>query len=263
MELSVTRRRASSRTRVRHAAVAGLLAGAIAACDATPHLPSSSGATSTSTPWLTLEDLERAGHAPVLLVRDTVSSQGPLADQPQRVTLADLVRYHGHPCDGLAVGAAGIAYGLGILFPDGVVDRTDLVAATNPSVCYGDVAAYLTGARARYGTLIVDAQLGDEWVLCRRSSNHCVAVVLNAGVKPPELSPLESRLRGEGCAEPLIEQVQRLQKKFALSVLSSPPGRVFTVRQLAAFPYEVGAGRGDVRKARCDAAPVGASGARR
>jgi formylmethanofuran dehydrogenase subunit E len=232
---------------------AGVLLGGLAACSVVSRSPPASGAANVPKP-LTIEEIAHASHAPSVLVRDTVSSLGAMADQPQRVTVADLVRYHGHPCDGLAVSAAGIAYGLGALFPEGVVDRTDMLAATNASVCYGDVAAYLTGSRARYGTLIVDPKLGDAWILCRRSSNQCVEVELIPGIKPADLAPLEARLRGEGCDASLMEQVQRLQKQFALSVLSSPPESVFTVRQLEAFPYESGKGRGDVQKASCNSA---------
>jgi formylmethanofuran dehydrogenase subunit E len=233
-----------------------LLLGGMAACSVVSRPPPAVGAANLSKPWLTIEDIEHASYSQSVLVRDTVSSQGAMADQPQRVTMADLVRYHGHPCDGLAVSAAGIAYGLGILFPEGVVDRTDMLAATNASVCYGDVVAYLTGSRARYGTLIVDSKLGDAWILCRRSSNQCVEVALIPGIKPADLAPFEARLWGEGCDARLMEQVQRLQKQFALFVLSSPPERAFTVRRLEAFPYELGKGRGDVQKASCNSAQV-------
>jgi hypothetical protein len=58
---------------------------------------------------LTLAEAAAMPYAPVVKVVDTVSSLGPLATEPQVVTLADLVRDHGHPCDGLLVAAAGIA----------------------------------------------------------------------------------------------------------------------------------------------------------
>jgi len=51
-------------------------------------------------------------------VVDTVSSLGPLATTPRTVTLDDLVRFHGHACDGLVVAAIGVGYGLRELFPD-------------------------------------------------------------------------------------------------------------------------------------------------
>ena len=195
--------------------------------------------------------LAAARFAPAVKVVDTVSSLGPLATVPQPVTLADLVRYHGHPCDGLVVAAAGIAAGLERLFPGGVVDRTDLVAAANASPCYGDAAAYLTGARARYGTLVVDSSLGDVWILHRRSNGATVRVSLRPGIKPAELPGLEGELRSRGCDRPLMARVAALQDELIRRVLATDPAAVFEVAALPAFPYPVAAPRADTLKAGC------------
>lgn len=192
-----------------------------------------------------------AKFAPVVRVVDTVSSLGPLATVPQTVTLADLVRDHGHPCDGLVVAAAGVAYGLKLLFPEGVVDRTDLVAAANASPCYGDVTAYLTGTRARYGTLVVDKDLGDAWVLHRRSTGATVRVSLKPGIKPAELAGLETALRATGCDRTLMTRVAAVQDELIRRVLSTDPAAVFDVAALPAFPYPIAAPRADTLKARC------------
>ncbi len=195
--------------------------------------------------------LAAARFAPVVKVVDTVSSLGPLATVPQTVTLVDLVRYHGHPCDGLVVAAAGIAAGLERLFPGGVVDRTDLVAAANASPCYGDAAAYLTGARARYGTLVIDKGLGDVWILHRRSTGATVRVSLRPGIKPAALPGLESELRSLGCDRPLMARVAALQEELIRRVLATDPAAVFEVAALPAFPYPVAGPRADTLKAGC------------
>ena len=203
---------------------------------------------------LTTAEAQAAPHAPTFRVVDTVSSLGPLAKRPREITLADLVRFHGHPCDGLVVAAAGLARGLRTLFPGGVIDRTDLEVAVNGSACYGDVAAYLTGARHRYGSLVVDPKLGDEWILPRLSTNRTVRVRLRDGIKPAELPRLEARLRGGGCPPELIARVQAIQKAYALRVLSMEPARAFAVECLDRFPYPDGKPRPDAAKARCEAA---------
>jgi formylmethanofuran dehydrogenase subunit E len=192
-----------------------------------------------------------ARYAPVVRVIDTTSSLGPLACTSQTIMLADLVRYHGHPCDGLVVAAAGVAYGLARLFPDGVVDRTDLVAAANASPCYGDAAAYLTGTRARYGTLVVDKRLGDAWILHRRSTGLTVRVSLKPGIKPAELPGLEARLRKAGCDWALMGRVVAVQNELVRRVLAGPPATVFSLVDLPAFPYVIAPPRPDTRKAPC------------
>jgi formylmethanofuran dehydrogenase subunit E len=206
---------------------------------------------------LTVAEATAMPYAPAVKVVDTVSSLGPLAAQPQLVTLSDLVRYHGHPCDGLVVAASGIAYGLHRLFPEGVTDRTDLVVAVNRSACYGDVAAYLTGARHRYGSLVVDAALGDEWIVGRRSTGASVRVTLRAGFKPPELAAMERELRAAACPPALITAVQGLQRRFALAVLAAPPERVFEIQPLERFPYPSGEPRPDTLKRSCGGATTG------
>lgn len=209
-------------------------------------------------PTLTVGEVTAAPYAPVVHVLDTESSLGPLAEAPQQVTLPDLVRYHGHPCDGLVVAAAGMAYGLRFLFPDGVVDRTDLEAAVNRSACYGDVAAYLTGARHRYGTLTVDPNLGDEWILHRVSTGRTVRVRLRPGIKPAELPDLETRLKAAACPADLMAKVQGVQRDYALKALSRPPEEVFEVTELPRFPYPHGTPRPDAAKARCGQPKTGA-----
>ena len=201
-----------------------------------------------------------AGYAPLtaeasarVLIRvvDTESSLGALSETPQAVTLGDLVRFHGHPCDGLVAAARGIALGLGALFPNGVVDRTDVAAAANASPCYSDVAAYLTGARALYGTLVIDKSLGDEWLLLRRSTGKAVRVRLKAGVKPAELPGMEAKLRAEGCDAALMARVQALQLQFIHRLMSSPSESLYRVERLSSFPYPVSGERPDAAKARC------------
>lgn len=200
---------------------------------------------------LTVQEALAAPFAPTIEVVDTVSSLGPLSAQPQTVTLTDLVRFHGHPCDGLVVAAAGMAYGLRYLFPKGVADRTDLAAEVNRSACYGDVVAYLTGARHRYGSLVIDPNLGDEWILFRRSTRQAVHVRLRPGIKPPELPVLERRLKQADCPPALIARVQQLQRTFALAVLSRPPEQVFEVSASDAGEKTPGEARPDTLKKTC------------
>ena len=200
-----------------------------------------------------LEQLAAEPYAPVVTVVDTESSLGPLARTTQTITLNDLVRFHGHPCDGLVEASAALAYGLHALFPDGVVDRTDVAAAVKPSPCFSDAAAYLTGARTNYGTLILDQRLGDKWILHRRTTGRTVAVSLRAGIEPKELPGLEEKLRSEGCDWTLMRRVQQVQDGYAKSVIARPPAEIFTIEDMPSFPYKDGGIRPDSTKAGCKA----------
>lgn len=198
-----------------------------------------------------VREIQKAPHAPVVRVVDTVSSLGPLGGEARVVTLEDLVKYHGHPCDGLVIAAAGITFGLRSLFGSAAVDRTDVVVACNASCCYGDVAAYLTGARARYGSLIIDKGLGDEWILHRRSTGKTFRVRLRPGIKPPGLGEMETRLREAGCDRDLMQRVAQLQEHASKAVLAVEPREAFEVSPVPSFPYAVAPVRADAVKAGC------------
>jgi len=98
--------------------------------------------------WYYPEWLARAAYAPRFEVRDTVNKYGRYATETKTITLKDLIKFHGHFCGGLVESAAALRLAFDRLFPSEPVDRTDLRIASNNSACGGDVAAYLTGARA-------------------------------------------------------------------------------------------------------------------
>ncbi len=65
-----------------------------------------------------------------LSVRDTDGALGRLSLHPKELTLEDVARVHGHLCDGLAIAWVELGAGLRSLFPEGIVDRTDLRAVS-------------------------------------------------------------------------------------------------------------------------------------
>ena len=103
--------------------------------------------------------LDELPYLPVFTVRDTLHKFGRYDPHLKTITIHDLIRFHGHLCGGLMEAAVALRAAFDYLFPDGVVDRTDLEIVSNNSACGGDVAAYLTGARARFNTHRIDPQL--------------------------------------------------------------------------------------------------------
>lgn len=95
---------------------------------------------------------------------DTDFSKGRLGFH-QEVELDDLVKFHGHLCDGLVVGAMGLNQALEALFPEGLIDRTDLRIVSKSSPCLTDVAVYLTGARYQFGTFYVDNAIDGMYIV--------------------------------------------------------------------------------------------------
>ncbi len=205
----------------------------------------------TEVEWYYPDWMAHAPFAPVFEVLDTESSLGPYASRTKTITLKDLVKMHGHPCDGLVTAACALSLGLRELYPDGVIDRTDTGGISNNSPCYGDVVAYLTGGRIRFGTQKIDPGLGNEFILHRFSTKQTVKVTLKPGVFPAEVTRLETKIRGGDFSPAEMRRCQQLQWDYARHLLQRPPTESFTVTPLAHFDwrpdaYEHLGTRGDI-----------------
>jgi len=178
---------------------------------------------------------------PAFQVRDTESSHGRYALATKTVLVKDIVKFHGHACDGLFRGVMAMALALGHLFPNGVVDRTDLRVLSRNSPCLGDVAAYLTGGRVRFDSQDVREESGVWFVVQRVGTGATVRVVENPGVYPSLLSAEESRLlaQPEAATPQAIDALQSAQWDWVRTVLlTTPPNTLYTVTPEPNFVWE-------------------------
>ncbi len=204
-----------------------------------------------STTWYYFDWMANAAYAPDFRVRDTESSLGPYARQAKVITLKDLIKMHGHPCDGLVTAACALKVGLSKLYPDGIIDRTDTCCITNNSPCFGDVAAYLTGGRIRFGTQKIDPDMGNEFILYRISTKQAVKVSLKEGVFPKEVADLEHQIRKGDFTVAQMRLCQQKEWDYARNLLNRPLEKSFKVQVLKDFnwqpdPYIHRSPRGDV-----------------
>ncbi len=111
-------------------------------------------------------------------------TQGRYYPYTYPVTLKDIIRWHGHDCEGLvhAANAAHVAFR--ILFPDGIVDRSVLWGISGESPCWSDAVAFLTGARLQYGNLgfFRDKNYGHAIVLYREDTEVAVLATWKKGI---------------------------------------------------------------------------------
>jgi formylmethanofuran dehydrogenase subunit E len=147
---------------------------------------------------------------PVFTVLDTESSHGRYSQSTKEITFDDLVRFHGYACDGLYRGTYALSVAFKILFPDGVIDRTDLRAISRNSPCLGDAATYLTGARVRFGTQDVMSNPGVWYIVQRISTGMAVKVTEDSGFFPEEISDAEASL-SSASEEQLPGKLDRLK----------------------------------------------------
>ncbi len=167
--------------------------------------------------------LSNAPYLPEFQVRDTRHKYGRYDPDPKIVTVADLIRFHGHLCGGLMEAVVALRAAFDALFPDGVIDRTDLAVISNNSACGGDVAAYLTGARARFGSHIINLSLtGGESIVRRISTGETVHVFMHPDVYPHEVKAQMRKLQSGEFEPEDIDRFGELQWAYAGRLASQP-----------------------------------------
>ncbi len=173
--------------------------------------------------WYYPEWLAKAPHAPAFQVRDTVNKYGRYATETKTITLGDLIKYHGHFCGGLVESAVSLSVAFNTLFLDGVIDRTDLKIASNNSACGGDVAAYLTGARTRFGSHLIDQKLKEsDFVVQKVSTGQTVRVSINTETYPHDVRTLMRQIELGEATPKTLDRFQALQWAYARKLVNQP-----------------------------------------
>ncbi len=184
--------------------------------------------------WLENEKL------PTFEVVDTRSAQGRLDHRPKVVTVADLVLFHGHACDGLLRGAWAMRALADAAFAGMPFDRSDLLVVSKNSPCLGDVAAYLTGGRARFGTHRLDDTFGVGFVVQVLSTRAAWVVREEPGFFPALIAAWEETLLGavdEGDKAELLAVHEAAQWDWVRTrLLPSEPADHYTAVRLEDVP---------------------------
>ena len=117
----------------------------------------------------------------VMQVNDTDFSKGRLGNI-QNIDLDDLVKFHGHLCDGLVVGHLALQRAMQELYPDGIVDRTNTRIVSKASPCLTDAAIYLTGGRYQFNTFCISNNMDALFTVQRLDTQRAVAVHMKKGL---------------------------------------------------------------------------------
>jgi len=209
--------------------LAAALAAGAALCISLPLGGSAQdGKTDNSPDWFYPEWAAAASYNTPISVRDTDSALGRYSLKTKEIGLKDLPRIHGHMCDGLVIAFVELSEALRKLFPDGVVDRTDLRAVSKNGPCWVDAVAMMTGARINFQTLRIDNSVGDGFVIQRISTGETWEVRLKPGVFPKDQALLEEKIRklrseGQPVAPEDIDAVERMADNLSRRLLHTRP----------------------------------------
>ncbi len=177
-------------------------------------------------------------YSPTIKVIDTDFSKGRLTLEHE-LNLNDLEKFHGHLCDGLVVGFLGIKEGLNILYPNGIIDRTNTQIVSKSSPCLTDVAVYITGGRYQFNSFYVDNSITNGFYIIQRKDNKkTVKVNLNKGVKPAEINELGAKAVKGKLPACDLDKLKKMEDNFSKKLLSSNPKNNFTVTQITNFEWK-------------------------
>jgi formylmethanofuran dehydrogenase subunit E len=188
--------------------------------------------------WFFPEWLGTSPFAPAFEVRDTVNKYGRYAGLTKTITIKDLIKYHGHFCGGLVESAGALRVGFDLLFPDGIVDRTDMRIVSNNSACGGDVAAFLTGARLRFASHHIDNSLTEsEFFVQKISTAKTVHVKLNPAIYPQEVKTQMRKIESGNYQPQDIDLFQELQWAYARRLINKPLKESFLIEEVQGFKW--------------------------
>jgi len=212
------------------------------------------GKTDNSADWFYPAWAAGAKYNKPIIVKDTDSALGRYSLKTKEIGLKDLARLHGHMCDGMVIAFVEVRAVLEKLFPDGVVDRTDLRAVSKNGPCWVDVVAVMTGARINFQTLRIDNTTGDGFVIQRISTGQTYDVRLKPDVFPKDQADLESKIRktrgqGNPVSKSDIDAVEKMADALSLKLLSTPSADLLVIKELPGYKFtaaDMFGNRGDI-----------------
>lgn len=170
-------------------------------------------------------------------VNDTDFSKGRMG-HIQNIDLDDLVKFHGHLCDGLVVGHLALQQALNELYPEGTIDRTNTRIVSQPSPCLTDAAIYITGGRYQFNTFYVSKDIDGLFTVQRIDTQKAVTVRMKKGVKPKEIDKLGAlAVKGELPACDL-DKLKKMEDDFTETLLHADPNANFTVTEVTDFKWK-------------------------
>lgn len=196
------------------------------------------GGKDTAAEWYFPHWLGTSPFSPSFEVRDTVNKYGRYAAQTKTITIKDLIKFHGHFCGGLVESAGALRVAFDLLFPDGIIDRTDLRIVSNNSACGGDVAAYLTGARLRFAAHHIDNSLTEsEFFIQKVSTGETAHVKLDQQVYPVEVKTQMKKIESGKFTPQDIDRFQELQWVYARRLVKKPLKESFIIEEVRGFKW--------------------------
>ena len=167
-------------------------------------------------------------------VMDKDFSKGRLTNE-QTISLEDVSKLHGHMCDGLVLGFIGLREALYQLFPDSIIDRTNVRIISKSSPCITDIGIYLTGGRYQFNTFYVNDTIQYLYIVQRIDTGKAIGIKTVPNLVPPQIKELGAlAVKGEldACG---LDSLRNLEDNFIIKLKSSKPNDLFILTDFPNF----------------------------
>ena len=176
-------------------------------------------------------------------VLDTNSSLGRYSTYTKQIKLEDLAKIHGHLCDGLAISFVELNAVFKKIFPNRIVDRTDLRVVSKNGPCWVDAASMMTGARINFGTLSIDKSVGNGFIVKKISTGETYQIRLKDNVFPKDLAHLEAKIKseakaGEKVSDNDIKKLETLANNLSQKVLNTNPNELIEIKKIDNYEFK-------------------------
>ncbi|MFA6200851.1 MAG: formylmethanofuran dehydrogenase subunit E family protein [Bacteroidales bacterium] len=175
-------------------------------------------------------------NAQEIKVIDTDFSKGQLKNV-QTIKYDDLIKFHGHSCDGLLEGMQAMQVGLKELYPDGIIDRTNTRVISKPSPCLTDAAIYITGGRYQYNSFYVSNDFEGLYIIQRIDNKKTIQVIRNEGVKPFLIDSLGKLAIEQKLSYNQLQDLRKLEDNYAKFLKDTPPNKNFTAKEIKDYNW--------------------------
>ena len=175
--------------------------------------------------------------APSFKVIDTDFSKGQL-NNIQTIELDDLVKFHGHLCDGLVVGYLGLHEALNKLYPEGIIDRTNTRIISKSSPCLTDAAVYLSGGRYQFNSFYIDNDIEGFYHVQRIDNQKAYRVNLKGDVKPKAIDSLGKLAIQKKLSLEALKKLKVLEDDFSKKLLNSKTSTHFEIKAIQNLKWQ-------------------------
>jgi formylmethanofuran dehydrogenase subunit E len=162
-------------------------------------------------------------YAPVFEILATKGTQGRYYERTYAVTIKDMIKWHGHDCEGITHVANCCKIAFDILFPDGIVDRSVLKGISGTGPCWSDGLTFLTGARLQYGNLgfFKNNEYNHAVILYREDTGVAVLATWKKGINNIPDEPV--MLPGEITWQPKVDMQEVVALKRVVKNAKGQP----------------------------------------